>query len=513
MQDNLPDVPAKKNKEEVMETMGAESEAGIEGEQKPSLVDKLKKLKGNDKQMMQLVLGIILGSLILLGIVVSIIELIRGDEEASGTQEQEMENILLAVEKKPGQMIWLFYEDENKNGKFEHDEQMFSKVSVAARRPGEPEAFRTEASDDSGKVVIDNLDSGKYEVAFLNYGQDQPRVIGDFELPSFYELANELIPTEFKTVVLEAEGYGEVVGVREYMPKKLLILTNGKEIVFYDPKKALVYGKSIIGDEIAREFLIKGKEVFYIKDKELKKFSFEDQVEVMVMDRLYGVKETELAISPELSTVIFTEQDELNYMTKDGHCGDGAIIFEGQRPDIKRSPELVVDFFDEKNFVFAGRVGQEEWEVFRAKCGEKNKFEAEKLEIGDVRALKVLNDKTLFYVDSNGSYFYDLEEKQAVKYTALGVADKVIVSSDKKYIAGMNGGEYIVVDYPAVKASGVEKHYELGVKTLVFNGDEILVREGKTIKRIKLMGDGATEEGQVIELVDVTGEVLGEIEI
>jgi len=170
-----------------------------------------------------------------------------------------------------------------------------------------------------------------------------------------------------------------------------------------------------------------------------------------------------------------------------------------------------VDFFDEKNFVFAGRVGKEKWDVFKAKCGEKNKFEAEKLEIGDIQALKVLNDKTLFYVTSSGSYFYDLEEKQAVRYTALGVADKVIVSSDKKYIAGMNGKKYIVVDYPAVKTSGVEKHYELEVNNLVFNGDEVLVRKGKTVERIKLMGDGVTEEGQVIELIDVVGEVLGEI--
>jgi len=507
MQDNLPDVPVKEKEEEGIGV-------GIEGRQKQSWLDKLNQFKGDDKRVMKFMLVGGLGLLVGLGIIVSILEKVQGDRQEDQVDQGEMENILLTIEKKPGEIAFLFFLDENKSNEFEHNEKMFVNISVSVRRPGEPEAFRTEASDDSGQVRIDNLDSGEYEVSFLNYGQEQPRVIGDFELPAFYELADELIPTEFQTIVLEDGGYGEIIGIREYRPRKLLVLTDVLEVIFYDFKRDLIYGRSIIGDKIQRRFLLKDNEVFYIKEKELKKFSFKDKVEVMVMDRLYGVDETKFAVSPEMSTIVFAESDELNYMTKDGHCGDGGIIYEGQRLEIRKEPEILVDFFDEKNFVLVGRVGKEEWEGYRVKCGEKAKFEAEKLEIGETRVIKVLNDKTLFYVSSRGSYFYDFEKKESLKYTALKVPEKVMVSKNRKYIAGLVGGKYIVVDYPAVKATGVEKHYELKVDNLVFNGDEVLVVKGKEVSRILLMGNGVWKEGETMELRDVAvREVLGEIEL
>ncbi len=159
MQDNLPDVPVKKEKEE-----GVSVE--VAGGQKQNWLDKLKQFKGDDKRVMKYMLVGGLGLLVGLGIIVSILEKVQGDKEEDQVNQEEIENRLLVIEKKPGEMAFLFFLDENKSGEFEHNEKLFSNISVSVRRPGEPEAFRTEASDDSGQVRIDNLDSGEYEVSF-----------------------------------------------------------------------------------------------------------------------------------------------------------------------------------------------------------------------------------------------------------------------------------------------------------------------------------------------------------
>jgi len=523
MQDFLPDVP--KDKQESLE-----DEAVVGEEQTAGRLGKLRKLMSNRKQRFRLVVVLGLGALVGLGILATILEKAEENRSAEVEVEKgEFADWLLSVEQKPGQMSWGFYLDENANGEFEYNEQLFSGVSVSIRRPGEEQAFRTEASGSNGVVIIDDLAVGEYEVRIVNYELEQVGVYGDFELPNFYELVDEnrqrfeFIPSEWKSLSLGEEGYKGIMGVREYRPERLLVLTDGSEVSFYDPDRAKIYGQSVIKDGVKRKFLVKDNLVVYIKDDQLKKFSFKDRTEAVVVDRLYGVDEVGWALSPEMKTVVYTEEEELRYKTEGEECGEGAIIYNGQRVNLKQELELVVDFWDEQNLVLVGMVKGGDWQVFKGFCGERQKLAVEPLEIGEVRNLYVLEDKTLFYINSQGSYFYDLDKKEATKYVALGVPSQVKLSVDKKYIVGKLGGNYIVVDYPAVKASGVEKHYVIGVNNLVVVGDEGLVSRAKAceadgdcgeIVRIELKGNGAWEWGEAVDLKDVVvKQVLGEIEL
>lgn len=522
MQDFLPDVPKKPSQPE-------EAQELAESSQPQGWLDKLRQRGKGKKQVIWLVLG--LGGLVLLAIIVSIVEKVQQKRVVETEVSQgELVDWLSLVEKKPGQMAFGFYLDENSNGEFEHNEKPFSGVSVSVRRPGEAEAFRTVASDVNGRVIVDDLVAGEYEISLVNYELDEVRRYGDFELPNFFELVDEtkqrfeFLPSSWQPVTLEEEGYRLIVGVREYQPERLLVLTDSEEVSFYDPERFKVYGESVIGDGVRRQFLVRDKEVMYLKDDQLKKFSFRDKVEAVMMDRLYGVDEESFGLSPEARTVIYTEDDELRYTTKDDHCGEGAIIYDGQRLNLKQTPKLMVDFWDEDRFVFVGTVEGGEWGVYKGFCGERDKFEAESLEIGEVRSLQILNDKTLFYVNNQGSYFYDLDKKEATRYIALGVAEAVVVSEDGKYIAGKVGGGYVIVDYPAVVMSGVEKHYVLaGVNRLVLSGDEVLINQAKAceqdgdcgqVARIKLKGNGVWEWAESVDLIDiVVRQVLGEVKL
>jgi len=523
MQDYLPDVP-----KDEPESLEAEAVAGEE--QTAGRLGKLREFTGNNKQRFRLVVVLGLAGLVGLGILATILEKVQENRSAEIEVEKgEFADWLLSVEQKPGQMSFGFYLDENANGEFEENEQPFSGVSVSIRRPGEEQALRTEASGTNGVVVIDDLVVGEYEIRIVNYELEQVGVYGDFELPNFYELVDEnrqrfeFIPSEWKSLSLGEEGYKAIMGVREYRPEKLLVLTDGEEVSFYDPERAKVYGQSVIKDGVKRKFLVKNNQVVYMTDDKLKKFSFKDRTGVVVMDRLYGVDEVDWALSPEMKTVVYAEEEELRYKTAGEGCGEDAIIYSGQRVNLKQEPELVVDFWDKENLVLVGAVKGEGWQVFKAFCGERQKLAVEPLEIGEVKSLYILEDRILFYSNNQGSYFYDLDKKEATKYVALGVPSQVRLSEDKKHIVGKLGGNYIVVDYPAVKMSGVEKHYVIGVNNLIVVGDEGLVSRAKTceadgdcgeIVRLELKGNGAWEWGEAVDLKDVVvKEVLGEIKL
>jgi len=134
------------------------------------------------------------------------------------------------------------------------------------------------------------------------------------------------------------------------------------------------------------------------------------------------------------------------------------------------------------------------------------------------------DDQTLFYSDDSGSYFYDWQNDKTTKYTALGSGVKAVVSEDGKYVGAKLNGSIIVVDYPAVMASGVEKHYLLPFSgQIVFSNDEVLINQSKLcqpdgdcgeIIRIELKGDGVWEIKDRIELKDIQAdEILGEIRL
>jgi len=72
------------------------------------------------------------------------------------------------------------------------------------------------------------------------------------------------------------------------------------------------------------------------------------------------------------------------------------------------------------------------------------------------------------------------------------------------------------VDYPAVVASGVEKHYVLDVTSdeVVFVGDEVIYLDGNMVVRVALKGSGVWEELSRIELKGFKAlEILGEIRL
>jgi len=120
-----------------------------------------------------------------------------------------------------------------------------------------------------------------------------------------------------------------------------------------------------------------------------------------------------------------------------------------------------------------------------------------------------------FYSNDEGSYFYDRQTGKTIKYTALGSGVKAVVSEDDKYVGAKLNNSIIVVDYPAVMASGVEKHYLLPFSgQIVFSNDELLINQSKEIVRIELKGDGVWEIKDRIELKDIQAdEVLGEIRL
>jgi len=129
-----------------------------------------------------------------------------------------------------------------------------------------------------------------------------------------------------------------------------------------------------------------------------------------------------------------------------------------------------------------------------------------------------------FYSNDSGSYFYDWQTDKTTKYTALGSGVKAVVSEDGKYIGAKLNNSIMVVDYPAVMASGVEKHYLLPFSgQIVFSRDEVLINQSKPcqpdgdcgeIIRIALKGNGVWEIKDRIELKDIQAdEVLGEIRL
>ncbi|MDZ7586981.1 MAG: hypothetical protein U0946_04445 [Patescibacteria group bacterium] len=353
-----------------------------------------------------------LGVIILAGIIVSILPTRRLEPV-----KVEVKNELEKVE--ANQMGWVFFEDYNANGEFDYDEKVFKSVSVAVRRPGETTAFVIVPADENGVVKVDGLEPGNYEVQYLNYELEQPYEIGEWSLKRYYQIIEagksrySLLPTDWQAIELTSIGFKAKVGLREYQPTSALVIREGQQVKFYDPDKGKILGQSQSVEEPMSKFYLKGNEVYYRQDKDLKRFNFKDKL---------------------VTTV--------------------------QEPDEEIVPE-----------------------------------------------------KPWFYSDDTGSYFYNQQTDKTIKYTALGSRVKAVISEDKKYVGAKLNGSLIVVDYPAVLASGVEKHYILPLSgQMVFSGDEVLVNEGKEIVRVALKGDGVWEIKERMQLAGIQAdELLGEI--
>lgn len=362
------------------------------------------------------IIGLIgLSLIIVAAIAVSILE-----KKEPEPLKMEIKNVLDKVG--ANQLGWVFFEDSNANGEFDYNEPVFKSVSVAVRRPGEMVAFITVPAEVNGLVKIDGLEPGSYEVQYLNYELEQPYETGEWALKRYYQIIEagksrySFLPTEWQTIELTSAGFKAKVGLREYQPGSVLAIKAGKQVIFYDPIMAKILGQSQFEDEAERQFYLKDSRVYYLEDKQLKRFSFKDKLVTAVVEE----------------------------------------------PVDKDKEELP-------------------W----------------------------------FYSDDSGSYFYDKQTKQTIRYTALGSGVKAVVSEDGKYVGAKLNGSIMVVDYPAVMASGVEKHYLLPFSgQIVFSNDEVLINQGKEIVRIELKGNGVWEIKDRIELKDIQAdEVLGEIRL
>jgi hypothetical protein len=253
--------------------------------------------------------------------------------------------------------------------------------------------------------------------------------------------------------------------------------------------------------------------LFYLGKNQLMEFDFGLKSSKVVVDRVYGIKGKEYLVSNDLKLVVFKEGDEFRYRSNE--CGEGQVITEGQRLMVEG---MMMDIWSDQQLILVGRVGSKgELGVFQVKCNGK-KLVAEKVMDKGVVSLGYLDEQTLFYSDDSGSYFYDLISEKSVKYSALGINVEAKISEDRKYVYGMVGGKLVVVDYPAVEASGVEKHYVIDKVSsdqgMVLVGDEMLYLDNNQVVRIGLKGSGVWEEVSRTELKGFQVlRILGEIRL
>ena len=405
------------------------------------------------------------------------------------------------------QLGWVFFEDSNANGEFDYNEKVFKSVSVAVRRPGETAAFVTVPAEVNGLVKIDGLEVGSYEVQYLNYELEQPYEIGEWALRRYYKTRYSFLPTEWQIIELSNAGFKAKVGLREYQPTSVLAIKEGKGVKFYDPVRAKILGQSQWTKAAEGQFYLKGGQVYYLENKQLKQFSFKDKLSTVKIERLYGVKATEYWLSGDGEVLVYTDEEgRWQYQSEKYGCN--------KRAEIEKGGELVD----------IARGGQAAIGDNLITCLGKDKLAVQKLNLPGLTSVKFLNDQTLFYSNDSGSYFYDWQSGKTTKYTALGGGVKAVVSEDGKYVGAKLNGSIMVVDYPAVMASGVEKHYLLPFSgQIVFSKDEVLINQSKLcqpdgdcgeIIRIELKGDGVWEIKDRIELKDIqVDEVLGEIRL
>lgn len=411
------------------------------------------------------------------------------------------------------QLGWVFFEDSNANGEFDYNEKVFKSVSVAVRRPGEAVAFITVSAEVNGLVKIDGLEVGSYEVQYLNYELEQPYEIGEWALRKYYQIIEEgksrysFLPTEWQAIELTSTGFKAKVGLREYQPTSVLVIKSGKQVKFYDPVRVKILGQSQWTDETEKQFYLKGDQVYYVENKQLRQFSFKDKLSAVKIDRLYGVKPTGYWLSADGEVLVYTDEE-------------GRWQYQSEKYGCNKRPEMEAG----ANLADIAKNGQAVIGDNLITCLAKDKFAGQKLNLPGLTSIKFLNDRTLFYSSGSGSYFYDWQNDKSTKYTALGSGVKAIVSEDGRYIGAKLSGSIMVVDYPAVMASGVEKHYLLPFSgQIVFSKDEMLINQSKLcqpdgdcgeIIRIELKGNGVWEIKDRIELKDIRAdEVLGEIRL
>lgn len=501
MQDDLPDLPRS------VDTNAAQPQ------QKPSFFQRLKGVGTDDKRLVKLILIIGFGLLLLLGLAAAVLEQVAPRGIRPSSEQEVFDTGLWQIQPQPNQIVFGFFVDANKNDRFDYQEQSFIQASVAIRRAGETEPFRRVSAGTDGLVKIDDLSQGDYEVSFDNYSQPEA---SDWLFFEEYQYQDEFFPTAWRSVSLTGQGYKELIGVLAYRPPLLVAAVTDNGLSWYDPERARVYARSNLpaGEAgSAARFMIRDKNVYYLQDGKLKQLDWANRA---VTEAIIWLEEAEGGLwylSPAAKTVAYSSGREWRYRSQIEECSEGSWLYEGIRPEVKTA-----DFIDETSWLAVARIDQDQpWQLFKVNCREGSLMAT----VGEpVNAGYLGGD--WFYSTADATYFYDSANGQAVKYTALGGGEGVIVSADNRYLLKkLSQANWLVVDYPAVKTSGVEKHYLLtgitGEPTVI--GDDVYFARGKAceadgdcgeIVKIALAGSGVWSIESAWDLKNVAAtKILG----
>ena len=276
----------------------------------------------------------------------------------------------------PSELTFIFFNDVNRNGVFDQNETAFKNVSVEFRRRGQEGAFQAVPADSSGRGVVNGLAPADYEVRY-SYADFTGTSYGDFNLRTWYQIilptgATKQMPTDWESLVDSNEVR---VGITEYIPDKLIIGQTKNQLWLIDPAiPEQVYGQStIFTDDLWHRFTLLGGSVYYLYSNELKQFDFKNRLTQTAIKPAYGIDGFNYRLSPDVKTLIYLDNGELSYLTRDDWCGQGAVFdADGWR---LTADSLLVNFRDSQQLVAVARIANQDNKVYLIGCKDGH-FEA-----------------------------------------------------------------------------------------------------------------------------------------
>lgn len=274
----------------------------------------------------------------------------------------------------PSELSFIFFNDVNRNGVFDQNESKYSNVSVELRRRGQENPFQTVPADTQGRVTISGLTPADYEVRYWFADFELGQSYGDFNMRNWYEIVtptgeNKPFPSDWESLPDESEVK---IGVAEYVPDKLIVGQTANQLFLVDPTKPnFSYGGShVFTDELWHRFTLVGDKVYYLANNELKFFDVKNRLTQTAIKPAYLSDQYNYRLSPDTKTLIYIDNGELNYLTADAWCGQGAIFDSAEGYRLLAS-SLRLNFRDNQQLVVVGRIANDQAEkVYLVACRE-----------------------------------------------------------------------------------------------------------------------------------------------
>lgn len=261
----------------------------------------------------------------------------------------------------PNQLTFIFFDDANKNGVFDSTETSFHNISVELRRRGQEFAFQTLPVDSSGRAVVSGLTPADYEVRY-SYADYTGISYGDFNLHTWYQI---ILPTgEAKSIPTDWGSLGDTseikIGISQYVPDKLIVGQIPSKLYLIDPAfPDRSYGEStIFSDNSWYRFTLSGDKIYYLYNNELKFFDVKNRLTQMAIRPAYLTDQYNYRLSPDTRTLIYPDNGELSYITRDDWCGQGAV-FDSDGYRILAS-NLRINFRDNQQLVAVAKTSVNE---------------------------------------------------------------------------------------------------------------------------------------------------------